>query len=260
MRIIRRLLTARFDLWEFLLVIALVVLAFWKLQPPSNPVQSEAEMDFFRQQYGPGHATEREEEWMIRDFFKDRRNGFFVDVGANHYRVTSKTYYLETTLGWSGLAIEPQRQYAADYLRYRPRTKFFPFFVSNRSDETAQLYVLRNSPLVASSDRDFIKQFGQPDEVRTVPTVALSDLLDRESVKAVDFLSIDIELNEPKALEGFDIERFKPALVCIEGLAPVRQRILDYFAEHHYVVVGKYVWVDRENFYFMLLGSAPPAR
>ena len=260
MTMIRRLLTARFDLWEFLLVIALVMLAFWKLQPPSNPVQSEAEMDFFREQYGPGHATEREEEWMIRDFFKDRRNGFFVDVGANHYRVTSKTYYLETTLGWSGLAIEPQRQYAADYLKYRPRTKFFPFFVSDRSDETAQLYVLRNSPLVASSDRDFVKQFGQPDEVRTVPTVALSDLLDRESVKTVDFLSMDIELNEPKALQGFDIDRFRPSLVCIEGLLPVRQRILDYFAKHHYVIVGKYIWVDRENLYFMPLGSAPAAR
>jgi len=86
------------------------------------------------------------------------------------------------------------------------------------------------------------------------------DLLDRESVKTVDLLSIDIELNEPKALDGFDIERFKPALVCIEGLLPVRQRIFDYFAEHHYVIVGRYIWVDRENLYFMPLGSAPAAR
>ena len=260
MTTIRRLLTARFDLWELLLVAALVVLAAWLAQPPFNPVQSETEMDFFREQYGPGHATEREEEWMIRDFFRDRRNGFFVDVGANHYRVTSKTYYLETMLGWSGVAIEPQRQYAADYLKYRRRTKFFPLFVSDKSDETAQLYVLRNSPLVASSDRDFVKQFGQPDEVRTVPTVSLSDLLDRNSVKTVDFLSMDIELNEPKALQGFDIDRFKPSLVCIEGLLPVRQRILDYFAQHGYVVVGKYIWVDRENLYFMPLGSAPATR
>ena len=260
MTTIRRLVTTRFDLWEILLVVALVGLAFWRPQPRSNPVQSEKEMDFFRKQYGPGHATEREEEWMIRDFFKDRGNGFFVDVGANHYRLTSKTYYLETTLGWSGLAIEPQQQFAADYLKHRPRTKFFPFFVSDISNETAKLYVIGNSSTVASSNRDFVRQFGEPDDVRTVPTVALSDLLDREAVKAVDFLSMDIELNEPKALQGFDIERFKPALVCIEALLPVRQRILDYFAEHRYVVVGKYVWVDRENLYFMPLGSAPGTR
>jgi hypothetical protein len=32
----------------------------------------------------------------------DRREGVFVDIGANHYRDASKTYYLETRLGWSG--------------------------------------------------------------------------------------------------------------------------------------------------------------
>ena len=81
------------------MVAALAVLTLWRPQPPSNPVQSEEEIDRFRDLYGPAHETEREEEWMIRDFFKDRRNGFFVDVGANHYRLTSKSYYLETTLG-----------------------------------------------------------------------------------------------------------------------------------------------------------------
>ena len=61
---------------------------------------------------------------------------------------------------------------------------------------------------------------------------------------------MDIELHEPQALAGFDIDRFKPALVCVEGLLPVRQQILDYFAAHGYVVVGKYMWVDLENLYF----------
>src|SRR5687768_18188365 len=54
----------------------------------------------FRSRYGPDHYTEREEEWMIRDYFQDKRGGVFVDVGANHYRSMSKTYYLESRLGW----------------------------------------------------------------------------------------------------------------------------------------------------------------
>ena len=260
MSMVRRLLATQVDLWEVLLVVAFLFVLLRREPPPVNPVQSEKEMAFFRAAYGPKHETEREEEWMIRDFFKDRRNGYFVDVGANHYRFTSKTYYLETTLGWSGLAIEPQRQYALDYVKYRPRTKFLPYFVSDGSGGMAQFYVIKSSPTVASSDHDFITHFGQPDEIQTVPTVTLSDLLDRESVKVVDFLSMDVELSEPQALQGFDIERFKPALVCIEALLPVRQRILDYFAAHHYVVVGKYVWVDRENLYFMPSASPPPAR
>ena len=58
---------------------------------------------------------------------------------------------------------------------------------------------------------------------------------------------MDIELAEPKALAGLDIERFRPALVCIEDHAEVRQQILDYFARHGYVGVGKYLRVDPVN-------------
>ena len=39
-----------------------------------------------------------------------------------------------------------------------------------------------------------------PDDVRTVPTITLNDLLDREGVKVIDLLSMDIEQHEPQAL------------------------------------------------------------
>ena len=192
---------------------------------------------------------------MIRDYFSERRGGVFVDVGANHYRTTSKTYYLETKLGWSGIAVEPQREFAADYAKHRPRTRLLPFFVSDSSNETARLYIIRNMSPVASSDEAFVRKFGKPDEVREVPTITLTDLLAAERVNRIDFLSMDIELHEPQALKGFDIERFKPSLVCIEALLPVRQQILNYFAAHGYVLVGKYVWVDLENLYFAPLDT-----
>ena len=219
-------------------------------------VQSAAELEPFRQRYGPDHYSEREEEWLIRDYFSDRRGGFFVDVGANHYRHASKTYYLESKLQWSGLAIEPQEEFGPEYARYRALTKFLPFFVSDVSNETARLYILEKKSMVASADGAFVQQFGKPAEVRPVPTIRLTDLLDAHGIRQFDFLSMDIELHEPRALEGFDIERFRPSLVCIEALLPVRQQILTYFAKHRYVLVGKYVWVDLENLYFAPLETA----
>jgi FkbM family methyltransferase len=227
-------------------------------KPATNPVVSASELRYFRERYGPDHFSEREEEWMIRDFFQDRRDGVFVDVGAHHFKSSSKTYYLESKLGWSGLAIEPQVEFGAEYVKYRPRTKFLPFFVSNVSNDKAKLYVLKNMRSVASGNGDFVKQFGKPDEVREVPTITLNDLLKAEGVDKIDLLSIDIELHEPQALKGFDITRFKPSLVCIEALSPVRQQILDYFARNGYVIVGKYVWVDLENLYFAPLGQSEP--
>jgi FkbM family methyltransferase len=256
LRRFREPISVRFDVWEVVLVLVLLSAGAWTLYRmivPAHPVQSAREINFFRDTYGPDHYTEREEEWIIRDFFRDRRDGFFLDVGANHYRNASKTYYLESRLGWSGMAVEPQREFAAGYAEHRPRTKFFPFFVSNVSNQTARLYMVNRSTLVASSNPEFVSQFtptGKPDAVRDVPTITLTDLLDAEGVRQIDFLSMDIELHEPQALAGFDIDRFKPSLVCIEGLLPVRQHILDYFTRHGYVLVGKYMWVDLENLYF----------
>jgi FkbM family methyltransferase len=203
--------------------------------------------------YGPARYSQFAEEWIIRDFFQDRRNGVFVDVGANHYRDSSTTYYLEKNLGWSGLAVEPLSQFAADYTRYRPKTTFAAFFVSDVSDETAKMYVLDAHTVVSSADRKFTERTGANPREVVVPTITLNDLLPRHGIQKIDFLSMDIELSEPKALAGFDVRRFRPGLVCIEAHTEVRQQILDYFARNGYVIVGKYMPADEHNLYFMPL-------
>jgi FkbM family methyltransferase len=200
--------------------------------------------------YGPDRYSQFAEEWIIRDFFQDRRGGVFVDVGANHYRDSSTTYYLEKNLGWSGLAIEPLAQFEADYKTHRPKTRFLPFFVSDVSDDVAKLYVLDAHTVVSSSDKAFTERTGANPREMTVPTITLNDLLPRHGIEKFDFLSMDIELSEPKALTGFDLRRFGPELVCIEAHSEVRQFILDYFARNGYVIVGKYLSADEHNLYF----------
>src|SRR5262245_53829739 len=121
----------KFDFTEvtiIALVVAGLVVGFYEFT--SKPPEAKDELQPYAVKYGPSHNSTNAEEWMIRDFFQDRRDGVFVDVGANEYKRFSNTYYLETALGWSGLAIEPQRQYEADWKRYRPRSRFLPFFVS----------------------------------------------------------------------------------------------------------------------------------
>jgi FkbM family methyltransferase len=219
------------------------------------------EADPFRAAYGPGRHSHHVEEWLIRDFFQDRRNGFFLDVGANHYRTHSNTYFLEVELGWEGIAIEPLVEFEADYTRFRPRTRFKPFFVSDVSDQQARLYSLPSAPLVSSGVEQFTKEAdkefrtGEAVQSREVPTITLDDLLAAEGVERIDFLSMDIELWEPKALAGFDIRRFLPALVCIEANAEVRQQIIDYFTQHDYVVLGRYLRADIWNLYFAPMGT-----
>jgi FkbM family methyltransferase len=202
-----------------------------------------------QQRYKTRHSRNAE-EWVIRDYFQDRRDGVFLDVGAADAREWNNTYFLETALGWSGIAVDAQPEFAPQYARLRPRTRFFPLFVSDASDTVEKFYVPANGPLGATSDKDFAGDAG-PVDVRSVQTITLNDLLEREGIARVDFLTMDIELAEPRALAGFDIERYRPALVCIEAHPEVRQQLIDYFHRHHYVLVGKYLGVDAQNLYFM---------
>ena len=104
--------------------------------------------------------------------------GFFVDVGANHYRTASKTYYLETDprlVGHSRRAAER----ICGGLREAPAAHaVLPAVRVQHVGRTAKLYVLSDQSSVASSNETFVREFGDPDEVRSVPTVALTDLLD----------------------------------------------------------------------------------
>jgi len=216
-----------------------------------------AETRPLEQRYGPSKYSQYEEEWIIRDFFNDRRNGVFVDVGASDYQKFSNTYYLESVLGWSGIAIDALSEFENDYKIHRPRTRFRTFFVSDRSNDQAKLYVLKGDTLTTSATKEFTQRWGSDLSEVSAPTITLDDLLGVEGISAFDFLSMDIELAEPRALAGFDIERFHPALVCIEAHPEVRQQILEYFARHRYVLVGKYLRADRQNLYFTPLAGPP---
>jgi len=246
----------RFDLIEMGAMALLVGLACWSggraaLLRHMFVLPTEAEP--LATKYGPGKHSQNEEEWIIRDFFNDRRDGFFVDVGANDYKAFSNTYFLETHLGWSGIAVDPQEGFRRGYETFRPKTRFFAFFVSDVSDERATMYIPSGNSLVASATRELIaRERGSLSEV-SVPTITLNTLLGGLEVERVDLLSIDVELAEPKVLAGFDVVKFRPSFVCIEAHPETRKQILDYFARHGYVVEGKYLRADTANLYFVPL-------
>jgi FkbM family methyltransferase len=161
--------------------------------------------------------SQNDEELIIRHFFDDRRDGFFLDVGAFDWKKASTTLYLERHLGWSDIAIDAQEKYAQGYEKNRPQTKFFTYLVTDHSGDFGTLYAA--GPL-SSVSKDNVKFFPEVKDFKPKPiqvaTITLDDLLERNEIETIDFLSMDIEGAEPMALAGFDIERFRPALVCIE--------------------------------------------
>ena len=206
-----------------------------------------------RRKWGPKQYSWHDEELFIREFFQDRRGGVFLDVGAYHFSRNSNTYFLEKNLGWTGIAIDAQEEYREGYQTNRPGTKFFTYFVSDVSGDEADLFVDDQARIRASGNREAATDGGEVTQV-VVPTITLDDLLNREGIGKIDFLTMDIELSEPAALRGFDIERFKPDLVCIESLPPVADFISEYFSDHGYVRIELWSRLDTYNDYYTLRG------
>ena len=256
----------RFDLVELLAIVAFVsfsvaLLVYFaparktEVRVITNVIPS-GEGQRLAAAFGPDKYSFGVEEWILRELLHDRRDGVFLDVGSADAREFSNTYYLESALGWSGIAIDAQADYAAGYARYRPRTRFRSFLVSDRSDALLPFYVTPKKG-TSSANPDWAHGTAEGGKVTTisVSSITLDDLLARENVSRLDLMSMDIEGHEPQALAAFSIDRFRPKVVVVEAHGNGRQQVMDYFTTHGYVLQTRYLDADDFNFYFTPLAK-----
>lgn len=185
------------------------------------------------------------EELIIRDFFQDRRGGFFVDVGCAWPIKNSNTYYLEKHLGWKGIGIDGLPDFADNWARRRPNSTFLNFLVSDHSDTEERFYKVPVWGL-STAEAEVAATMPLVDEIE-VPSITLDDLLERFGVTKVDFVSIDVEGHQAKVLAGFDVQRWKPELVCIEDDGELS---IPWFKERGYAPIERYRARDIVNWYF----------
>jgi FkbM family methyltransferase len=194
------------------------------------------------------------EEVLVRHFFGDKKGGFYVDIGCSDYKINSTTYYLEEHLGWSGIGVDALKHLRGGWKKHRPRSKFFAYAVTDKTGETITFFQaggLSAAEIDTKNLEAWQEQIEglEPREVE-VPTITINDLLDREGVTKIDFLSMDINGAEPIALAGFDIERFAPKLVHVEASPHRHAELKAYFAEHDYARIDAYQEYDMINWYF----------
>jgi FkbM family methyltransferase len=199
--------------------------------------------------------SQHDEELIVRDFFQDRRNGTFVDVGCAWPIKASNTFYLEHRLGWRGIAVDALPDYAQAWQKRRRRSRFLNYIVTDHAGTLESFY--RSELLGVSTIRPpehFEGRKLKYEEIR-VPTITLNQLLDESGVKEVDFLSMDIEGAEMLALAGFDLARFRPELLCIEAKPQNREGILRHLAARGYERIERYLARDQVNYYFAPKGE-----
>lgn len=194
--------------------------------------------------------SQHDEEIVIRDFFQDRRDGFFLDVGCAWPQKGSTTFYLERHLGWHGIGVDAVAEYGPQWAKTRPASKFANFLVIDEVKEDVTFYKAKWWGVSSMHKEQVEKMIGEKYDEITVPSITIDKLLEAAEVEKIDFLSMDIEGAQMQALKGFDIKRWKPDLVCIEAYQPDRPKMLAWFAERGYERLDHYLKTDFINWYF----------
>jgi FkbM family methyltransferase len=156
------------------------------------------------------------ENRLKEEFFCGRRDGFFVDVGANDPTDGSQTWHLEK-LGWRGILIEPQPA-LAQKLREQRRAMVFACACSSPQNAGKTL-PLQVAGIFSSLDLDFFVAGMRKGDIIEVPVRTLDEILEEASAPApIDLLSIDVENHEIDVLNGLTLTRWRPRLIFIEDI------------------------------------------
>ena len=157
------------------------------------------------------------EDTAVLDYFKDKKNGFYVDVGCYHPTHRNNTYLLHKK-NWSGVNIDTS-EFSIDLFNHmRPKDLNYNCAISNKN-KIIKLFYQKELSQLSTTERDQAETVFQGNiKEKEVQAFTLDEILDRDKFKdiKIDFLDIDVEGADLKVLEGLSFDRFKPELVCVE--------------------------------------------
>jgi FkbM family methyltransferase len=157
------------------------------------------------------------EDSAVLNYFKNKRNGFYVDVGCYHPIHRNNTYLLHKQ-NWNGINIDTS-EFSIDLFNFiRPKDLNYNCAISNKN-EIIKLFYQKKLSQLSTTEIDQAKIVFQGDIKETeIQAFTLDEILNRDKYKnfKIDFLDIDVEGADLKVLEGLSFEIYKPELVCVE--------------------------------------------
>ncbi len=134
------------------------------------------------------------------------KNGFFVELGAFDGLNLSNTKFFEDYLGWTGVLIEPVPEQFAKLKQNRPHCILVNAAVSRIDGEVDFLGNDGTAGMPSTMAGSFKDVWHDDDKesVYKVPSMPFSKILHQNNVKAIDFLSLDVEGGEFEVLDTFD--------------------------------------------------------
>lgn len=162
------------------------------------------------------------EDVVLERAFADRKDGFYIDVGAadpNYHSVTRHFY----EKGWRGINIDPLPAWHQMLEEARPEDVNLLLGISDEPGEL-RLEVGAEHPGGATFLSDMAREYrgqGLHMSTLTAKVATLAEVCSKYVAgREIEFLKIDAEGFELKVIKGADWERWRPRVVVVEATEP----------------------------------------
>lgn len=163
----------------------------------------------------------KQDKWIIENYFKFKKDGYFVDLAAGDGIFLSNTYLLEKELNWKGICIEANDKTFVDLSKNRSTIcdnscvldDISTVNFVNTTKTSTWEHLLSSIETYIPSHHKIVKE-----SVVSKKTVSLNTILDKyQAPSYIDYISLDVEGCELDILKNFfELNRRKIKMWTIE--------------------------------------------
>lgn len=153
---------------------------------------------------------------VIEKIYNNKKNGFFIEIGAYDGIQMSNTFLLEKEYNWKGICVECNPFWFEKLLLNRPNTIKYDFAIYNSDNEIIEFINDDTggcSGFVKHNSHEHIKN----KNIINVTTRKLTTILENSNApNFIEFLSLDTEGSEYEILKSHDFEKYIFGYICVE--------------------------------------------
>ena len=203
---------------------------------------------------GNSFVLEKSRNWALHNidrklfqkFFTDKKNGFFIEAGANDGLRQSNTMFFEHYHNWNGLLIEAVPVLAEQCRKNRSVNTIVEnaALVSHQYRDkkciieyTPECYGLMSVMKGVENTAERLKAAGEDGVGVWAPAKTLDSILEKHKKKipsVIDLMVLDVEGYELEALKGIDFDKWNIRMLLVEELDHESRKNVDYLQQWYH--------------------------
>ena len=199
-----------------------------------------------------------QEDLFIKEYFKKKTKGFFIDVGSYHPLDGNNTHLLYKN-GWQGINFDINSYSIKLFEFLRKRDINIHSGISKKKSKLTMFYRKEINMLNTLEEKIAKIHFKNGYNKKDIQVNTLNFFISKhlKKLKKIDFINIDVEGAELDVLKSLNFKYYKPQLICIEihNIKKMHDTNYNYLKKnsvYNYLVNKKYriIWKNKYSFIF----------